>query len=648
MSPEQAEMSGMDIDTRSDIYSLGVLLYELLTGRTPFDPRELLASGIDAMRRTIRETEPVRPSQKVATLQGAELTTTAKRRSAEPPRLVRALRGDLDWIVLKCLEKDRTRRYETANGLAMDLARYLAREPVVARPPSAGYRFRKWADRNRVLFASTSAVAIAVLAGLGLSTWLYFQERTALGRATAAERVQSQLRLEAESARMREAELRAHAESNERKARAAAAKSEQVARFLGDMLSGIGPSVARGRDTLLLREILQRSSERVGQDLREQPEVEAELRRTIGAVQVELGEYAAAEATLRRALELQRRIHGGDHPDVATAIRALGRVFDARGDWAAAEAQYRELLEMQRRLHGEEGPEVLGSLQTLIPMLNTRRQWAEGESMNRQALALARKLDGEGSRKVTELLQTLQWNLTGQNRLAESEAVQREVVALRLKLEGPDAVEYADSQSTLADLLRLQQRSDEAQPLLDELIGFYRQRQASLEFTGAWNASNFAWVLRQFGRLDDAIEMYRIALAAWRRLAEPNFHRIAYEQGNLASILVQQKRYAEAETAAREEVSVRRHNRRHDPTKVPPAVRSLVGILRHLPGKEAEIEGILRRELDETRAMSPVDAVAVEAAGRDLADQLRRTGRAEDAARVIAETRVSEATPRDR
>jgi len=166
MSPEQAEMSGLDIDTRSDIYSLGVLLYELLTGKTPFDSGELVKSGVDAMRKTIREQEPVRPSTKVATLQGEERTTTAKRRSTDSSKLLHQLQGDLDWIVMKCLEKDRTRRYETANGLAMEVQRYLDNEPVMARPPSAAYRFQKAFRRNKLVFAAGGAVIAALILGV--------------------------------------------------------------------------------------------------------------------------------------------------------------------------------------------------------------------------------------------------------------------------------------------------------------------------------------------------------------------------------------------------------------------------------------------------------------------------------------------------
>jgi hypothetical protein len=209
MSPEQAEMSGLDVDTRSDIYSLGVLLYELLTSKTPFDAKQLIQGGLDEMRRTLREQEPQRPSTMVTTLIGVELKATAEHRHAEPPKLISLLRGDLDWIVMKALDKDRRRRYETANGLAMDIKRYLNSEPVFARPPSRLYRFQKMVRRNKAVFAAVSAVALALLVGIGVSTRLYLMEKAAYQRADEAEQ-------RAEWERIKEVQLRQQAETREK------------------------------------------------------------------------------------------------------------------------------------------------------------------------------------------------------------------------------------------------------------------------------------------------------------------------------------------------------------------------------------------------------------------------------------------------
>ncbi len=205
MSPEQAELSGLDIDTRSDIYALGVLLYELLTGRTPFDAKELWQAGLDEMRRRIREEEPVRPSTRLSTMTDADLTQVAQHRQSEPAKLTRFLRGDLDWIVMKCLEKDRTRRYETANGLATDLRRHLDNEPVLACPPSATYRFQKLVRRNKLGFAAVSAVAAALVIGLGIAAWQVFEKTKAYNRAVAAEK-QAGIHAKAEEAQRKQAE----------------------------------------------------------------------------------------------------------------------------------------------------------------------------------------------------------------------------------------------------------------------------------------------------------------------------------------------------------------------------------------------------------------------------------------------------------
>ncbi len=228
MSPEQAEMSGLDIDTRSDIYALGVLLYELLTGKTPFDAKELAQSGIDAMRKTIREKEPQRPSTRLSTMLGDALAATANSHGSDAVRLLKLIRGDLDWIVMKCLEKDRTRRYETANGLAADLKRHLDNEPVVARPPSAAYKFQKAYRRNRLAFTAAATVFVSLVIALAFIWVAARREGLARVHESIQRNLAEQQRAEAQSAQKLAVTEQQRADAQARKATESQAQSRRL------------------------------------------------------------------------------------------------------------------------------------------------------------------------------------------------------------------------------------------------------------------------------------------------------------------------------------------------------------------------------------------------------------------------------------
>jgi len=444
MSPEQAKFNQLDIDTRSDIYSLGVLLYELLAGSPPFEQKRLREAAFDEVLRIIREEEPPKPSTRLSASDA--LPSIAANRQTEPARLSRDIRGELDWIVMRSLDKDRHRRYQTALALAEDIQCYLTDQPVTACPPSALYRFRKFARRNKGGVLAVSAVTASVILGLVLASIGFFQARREASRAD------------------REA---AHALVQ-------ANRSEEVSRFLKQMLEGVGPAVALGRDTVLVREILNKTAEHLN-ELKAQPEVEAELRHVLGQVYRDLGLYEKAEEMDKRALELNRAIYGNESAKVASDMNALASTLWKLNRYAESERMHREALAMRRKILGNDDGSVAQSLQNLGMTLLWSNKFDEAIPVFRESIDIRRRLYGHQSERTASSLFGLAVVLRIKNQLDESEKLHREVLAIRRRVFGEIHPSVADSLSGYANLLRDQGKLKEAAAMHMEALAMRRK-----------------------------------------------------------------------------------------------------------------------------------------------------------------------------
>ena len=512
MSPEQAELTSVDIDTRSDIYTLGVLLYELLTGQTPFDAKELLQAGLDEMRRTLREKEPARPSTRLSTLGADELSATARLQGLEPPRLINLIRGDLDWIVLKCLEKDRGRRYETANALVMDIQRHLGNEPVTARPRSRLYEFRKTVRRHQVGFAAAAVVIAALFLGLGMTIWSLAKEKQARRRA----------------------DLEAY-------------KSVRIARFLEDMLQGIDPKMAQAQDTTLLHEVLSATEMRVGRDLTNQPLVEAHLQNTLGNIYAALGDFKNAEAMARNALALRRSQPSSQPSEVAESLFDLAHDLWSQGKLAEAEQYAREGLTLATNSVGKKDTLLAKSLAQLGVIVQDQGKLAEAEALFRESLAVRKQIRGD-EHQTAQALNKLSGVLTLEGKTAEADKTGRDA----LKAFGwPYSLSEFTGELSDGDALYNRGNSfyengklTEAEACFRQALAIRRKHADTSHLDVA--ISSLASTLSRQQRFSEAEPLYRECLAM-RETNCPNAWYTYYTRLRLGTTLMGKRLYAEAE-----------------------------------------------------------------------------------------------------
>ena len=400
LSPEQAALSGVDVDTRSDIYSLGVMLYELLTGMTPLDQEILRKAALDEIRRIIRETEPPTPSTRLTALARSQKSEV---RGQKPEARWKEVRGDLDWIVMKALEKDRRRRYETATALALDIQHHLHHEPVEACPPSRGYQLRKFIRRHRVGVVMAGAVTAALLVGLTAAV---------LGFAQAQ---QQRTRAQSEAA-------------------IAAAVNEFLQE---DLLAQADPENEPDRD-LKLRTVLDRAAQKIEGRFTNQPLVESSIRLTLGQTYLGLGEANAAEPHLRRAVELRTQALGPEHPDTLKAMEWVGQLLMLRAQYGEAVRYYQSLWETSSRVLGAEHPGTLTSLQSLGSAHYGTGNYRRAAEILGQTLEAMRRTLGPGDPRVWVLMQDLSVACATSGQEDKAAQLSREVLELRRHELGPD------------------------------------------------------------------------------------------------------------------------------------------------------------------------------------------------------------------
>jgi serine/threonine protein kinase/tetratricopeptide (TPR) repeat protein len=518
LSPEQAEMSGLDVDTRSDVYALGVMLYELLTGTTPFASETLRKAGYDELRRIIREEEPPRPSQRVTTLAAEACTTVAERRGVDGRRLRQLLRGELDWIVLKALEKDRNRRYESASALAADVQRYLHDEPVEACPPSAAYRLRKFGWRYRRAIVTAGVIAVVLIAATAVSIWQALKARDAGERAT-------------------------------REANNARAVNEFL---LQDLLRQVDVHYQlntgfTANPNLTVKEALDRAAAKIGERFQDQPESEAAIRMAIGHAYAGVGDNQLQVLHMERALALRKAHLENDHPDTLESMQRLGIAYGSVGRFREEIALQEQALEKRAVLFGPDHRLTLSSVSSLVTAYRGVGQWDRAIQLGEEALEKQRAVLGPDDPATLNSIHSLALNYSGAGRYGEAIPLFEQALQKKEAVNGPDHPNTVWCLECYAVTYQRAGKLVDAGRLLH--IALERRRKLEDPEGKPWTANTLTLlghnlILRH--RYADAEPLLREALTRWEKNLPEGLQRF-YTMSLLGDALLGQQNFTAAE-----------------------------------------------------------------------------------------------------
>ncbi len=596
MSPEQADPAIQDVDTRADVYSLGVILYELLTGFLPFDTSGWKKLRLDEVLHHLREDDPPKPSTKVSAARDTS-ASSAEARGMEPRQLVGTLRGDLDWIAMKALDKDRNRRYGTPSEIAADIRRYLNNEPIVARPASTGYRLRKYVRRHRA--------GVAVAAGL-------FLLLTGFAGVQAAE-------------------LRRITRERDR--------ANRIADFMAGMFKVSNPSEARG-NAITAREILDKSSKEIETGLSKDPELQAQMMDLMGRVYGHLGLFSTAQGLLSRAVDIRQRVLGSENPDTLLSMNNLANCLSDQGKFAEGDKFYQEVIQgsrsargparrtmimamnnyalnlideghlpegekMQRevvedetRTLGPEHPDTLTSTSNIGVTMRRQEHFSDAEKIDRQVLEARRRVLGADHPDTLRSAANLALDLQSQpHREAEAEQLLQPTLDAQKRILGPAHLDTLESMNILAALLGQQGKPAEQEALFREIVETERRSLGPEHPKTLRSMNNLGVVLENEGKDTEAAAQFREVFEMQRRLRGPEHSYTLNAMTNLAGALHNVKQYAEAEKLGRAALEIERRKLGDQNSLTLVQMDTLANSLEQL-GRHAEAEKLLQELAD--------------------------------------------------